>query len=76
MRTLHDYQKEVEEFENGNCPARFCGRDGALELLILEMCLAPWGTLEEQNRAQVLVVRLDILRLSSVSEARCAASVG
>jgi hypothetical protein len=76
MRTLHDYQKEVEEFESGHCPARFSGQDGALKLLIHEMCSAPWQTREERNKAQVLVIRLDTLRVSSASLTRCAESVG
>ncbi len=55
MRALQDYEKLVQELENGPKDTQ------RIQALVQEICSTPWSSGEERQRAQGLVLRLERL---------------
>lgn len=59
---LPHFTRLVEGIERGHHPPCFADRTEAIQALVGEICIAPWQTAEERDKAQGLVNRL--VRLS------------
>jgi hypothetical protein len=57
MPTIAEYDRLVSQIEHGECPAAF-DRQGAIDGLIVEICMAPWKKPEEHSQALSLSARL------------------
>ena len=57
MPTIAEYDRLISQIEHGEYPPAF-SRPGAIDGLIVEMCVFPWKSPEERSRALSLSARL------------------
>jgi hypothetical protein len=68
MPTLAEFRQLVEDMEKGQHPARFPDRATAINALVDEICGVPWNSVEEREKAQGLIRRLEKLKWSEQGE--------
>jgi hypothetical protein len=65
MLTLAEYRRAIDEIEKRNGPPTVDVRDAAVKSLVHEINGRPWDTAEARERAQSLVIRLELLRYTA-----------
>lgn len=59
---LPHFTRLVAAMEKGQYPPSFPDHAKAIQALVGEICIAPWQTAEDRNKAQGLVLRLTRLK--------------
>lgn len=66
LTTLADFERAIEQLKNGH-PSGTPNLAKAADLLIDQICSAPWKTHDEREKAQALVARLCRIRFGNDS---------
>jgi hypothetical protein len=59
---IRQFTQAIDDLHRGCYPPRFTHLDAAIQALLDDILLAPWGSTQERSQAQGLVVRLEWLR--------------